>query len=144
MGELLKIYQRHEVPSPIEIMQMFPHSETWYRQHMEKPQTQAQTPQEREMMQFYGKPAHGETILAHLTRLTMHKHLKGDDTQKAFLLSDYSKRLHEKSATELQIFDAVEHFIENDSGEFFPTYAKLSRHIFGKVSKEDDQYGSPA
>lgn len=78
--------------------------------------------------------------MAHLKRLSMHRHLKGDDDQKAFLLADYTRRLCAHHATELQVFDAVEHFIENDGNDFFPTYAKLHKEVFGKIEKEKPRY----
>jgi|GEM_PF-6092922 len=58
----------------------------------------------------------------------MHKHLTGDEKQVRYLLDDIVNRL--EGATELQIWYAVEHFINRDDSEFFPVFAKLRKAIF--------------
>lgn len=65
----------------------------------------------------------------------MHKHLKGDENHQAYLLADYSQRL--SGATELEVFNAVEWFIENDTSEFFPVFSKLKQQsiVSGVVKK---------
>jgi hypothetical protein len=74
-------------------------------------------------------PCHHETISAHLLRLAAHRHVKGDDTQLGFLIADYAKRLVSEKVTELQLFNACEHFIENDDNDFFPSFAKLKKQL---------------
>ena len=85
---------------------------------------------DREIIRFYSAPAHHETIAAHLIRLSTHRHVKGDEMQKGFLISDYTKRLFMDKVTELDLFEACEHFIESDTSEFFPSYSKLKKRIW--------------
>lgn len=85
----------------------------------------------------FGSPASKETILAHLLRVSAIKPIKGTnktssaegDTQTAFLLDDYTTRLLNAKVTEVDLFIALDHFIENDDNEFFPSYAKLKKRL---------------
>ncbi len=63
----------------------------------------------------------------------MHKTLEGDVSQKGFLLNDYVERLF--GATEIQIFEAVEHFIDKDHRHEsritkFPQFIELKDKVF--------------
>lgn len=70
-------------------------------------------------------------------RLTAMKPIKGTnkdssddgDAQTAFLLNDYSDRLLEEKITEVDLFLALEHFVEDDDNDFFPSYAKIKKRI---------------
>ncbi len=71
--------------------------------------------------------------MAHLTRLSAILHLKGsaaeDGIQAAFLLSDYTSRLVDEKALEVDVFLACEHFIETTDDGFFPTPARLLKQV---------------
>lgn len=90
---------------------------------------QTMTNEERETVRFYTTPCHHETIALYLTKLATHRHVKGDDTQRGFLIADYTKRLTAERITELQIFNACDFFIENANDDFFPSYAKLKKQL---------------
>lgn len=85
----------------------------------------------------FSSPASKETILSHLVRVSAIKPIKGTnkgssddgDTQTAFLLDDYTTRLHDVRVTEVDLFMALDHFVENDDNEFFPSYAKLKKAL---------------
>ena len=87
------------------------------------------TTEDRETVRFYTAPCHHETVAIYLTKLATHRHVKGDDTQRGYLIADYTKRLTAERVTELQMFNACDYFIEDDSNEFFPSYAKLKKQL---------------
>lgn len=84
---------------------------------------------DKETIRFYTAPCHHETVCAHLMRLAAHRHVKGDDTHLGYLIADYSSRLVIDRVTEIQLFNACEHFIEDDGNDFFPSYAKLKKRL---------------
>lgn len=82
----------------------------------------------------FSRPASKECIIAHLIRMAQHKPIpsaarrdsdQGDDTQTMYMISDYTERLLAEKTREVDLFLACEHFIEDDSSDFFPSYAKL-------------------
>lgn len=95
------------------------------------------TENERSLAQYHLRAAHEDTILAHLTRLSAHKPIKGTNAatpeegsaQTAFLLDDFTSRLLDLDVTELQLYFAIDKFINDSSSEFFPTYAKLKKAL---------------
>jgi len=76
---------------------------------------------------FHQRAAHSDVILLHLNRLALHKHLKGGDNQRAFLLKDYTERLD--GITELDLFEMVEYFlmkeIKKEADNFFPQLGEV-------------------
>lgn len=88
------------------------------------------TKQERAMAEHYKRPASKAVILHHVLRLAAHKHIKGDQRQVDFLLDDIVNRL--QGATELQIFHAIEFFINENESDFFPQIASLRQKVLSK------------
>jgi hypothetical protein len=85
------------------------------------------TEEEKAIVFHYSQPADYKTIYSHLLRLAVHKRMTGNDKEKELILREYINRL--KGVTELQIFDAVEWFIDNDDSDFFPNLAKIKSKI---------------
>jgi len=85
------------------------------------------TEEEKAIVFHYSQPADYKTIHSHLLRLAVHKRMTGNDKEKELILREYINRL--KGVTELQIFDAVEWFIDNDDSDFFPNLAKIKSKI---------------
>ena len=85
------------------------------------------TQEQMELVRYHRRPANPNTIQKLLVKLAMHKHLKGGEDQQAYLLADYTSRL--RGATELDVFNAVEWFIENDESGFFPAFARLKEKV---------------
>lgn len=131
-GPIISEMPATQLPSPFDRSKTYPvgHTVSYFK-------SEGGATQPSPAAEFHTRPAHKETIMFHLQRLSMHRHLKGDKDQGVFLLADYTRRLCAHQATELQVFDAVEHFIENDTNGFFPTYAKLHKEVFGKIEKEE-------
>lgn len=80
---------------------------------------------------FYRNAAHESTVMALLARLAMLKPFSGTELERAYKIKDYAKRLIHYQVRELDLFDAVEDIVDNDMNDFFPSYAKLHRRIFG-------------
>jgi hypothetical protein len=99
--------------------------------------TTGEKSEDEKFRKAFSSPASKETILAHLIRVTAFKPIKGTnkdssesgDTQTAFLLNDYASRLLDEKITEVDLFIALEYFIENDTDDFFPSYAKLKKRL---------------
>lgn len=85
------------------------------------------TNEQRSLIDYYSQPADYKAIQAGLLRLAVHKRMTGDDNEKAIRLREYINRL--KGVTELQLFDVVEWFIENDKGDFFPNISVLKEKL---------------
>lgn len=92
---------------------------------------------EQSLADYHRRPAHTDTLLAHLMRLSAHKPIKGTDksspeegsTQTTHLLADFATRLSDLHVTELAIYFVVDHFIANDDDPFFPSFAKLKKAV---------------
>lgn len=69
--------------------------------------------------------------MALLARLAMLKPFSGTELERAYKIKDYAKRLIHYQVREIDLFDAVEDIVDNDMNDFFPSYAKLHRRIFG-------------
>ena len=101
--------------------------------------TSESSSEDASFVRSFSSPASKETILAHLVRASALIPIKGTnkyssedgDVQTSYLLTDFSLRLMHNKATELDIFLALEALIETE--EFFPSYAKLHRAVFGKA-----------
>lgn len=93
-------------------------------QEFDKPEL---SDEENQMVEYYSQPADYKTIHAQLLRLAVHKRIAGGEKEKELVLREYINRL--KGATELQVFDVVEWFIENDESDFFPNIAKIKDKI---------------
>jgi hypothetical protein len=134
-SEVWATYPKGSYLSPTEIAKKHPeHGIILYgrhagdAQHVSTAKTQNQLTAEA-----FAKPASSDCIMAHLIRATAILHLKGaaaeDGVQSAFLLSDYTTRLMEIKTTEVDLFLALEHFIETNEDGFFPTIAKLLKYV---------------
>lgn len=85
----------------------------------------------------FSAPAGKETILAHLVRLAAIKPVEGTDKKSdplgdpnaSFKIYDYLSRLLELKVTEVDLFIALDYFIEEDTSDFFPSYAKLKKRL---------------
>lgn len=86
---------------------------------------------EDQKISFFRNAAHKETIMALLARLAMLKPFAGTEIERAYKLKDYTQRLSHYQVREIDLFDAVEEIVDNDMNDFFPSYAKLHRRIFG-------------
>lgn len=92
---------------------------------------------EQSLADYHRRPAHTDTLLAHLMRLSAHKPIKGTDkstpeegsTHTTHLLADFATRLSDLQVTELAIYFVVDHFIANDDDPFFPSFAKLKKAV---------------
>lgn len=93
--------------------------------------------EEQHWVQFYSRPCHPDTIHEYLLRLAMEKTISGDDTRIAYKLADYVQRL--TGATELQMYLAVEHFIEDVKGDWFPTINRLKKRVFGEDYRDEEE-----
>ncbi|MCK4815346.1 hypothetical protein KA005_06215 [bacterium] len=99
--------------------------------------------EDKALIEAFSKQASKETVLAHLMKATIHLRIKGTgknagasgEAEAAFLLGDYTMRLFENKVTELNLYLGLDHFIENGDNDFFPSYAKLHKQIFGKAAK---------
>lgn len=93
----------------------------------------------------YLEPASTDCILSHLMRVTALLPIKGTtkdsseegDVQTTFILMDYTRRLHHYRVTELDLFFALEELMTSE--EFFPSYAKLHKKIFGKPEPKEEK-----
>jgi len=105
------------------------------------------TPKEVKIVAYCRRPACEDRINSQLTRLAMHKRMDSNDPDRAaYLIADYSDRFFKGEVTEVEMAIMVEHFIENDTGDFFPQYAKMKKFIikeFGSAewSKSFKQVG---
>lgn len=116
--------------SPIELMKLYPEGyQVWLRK--EKTGTAVTVSTEDPAIAFYRNAAHKETIMALLARLAMLKPFAGSEVERAYKLRDYALRLVHYKVKEIDLFDAVEEIVDNDMNDFFPSYAKLHRRIFG-------------
>lgn len=116
-----------EIPESMsrwEIDQQYPEYDLVNRQCLIAPDL---TDEERAMVEYYSQPADYKTIQAHLLRLAVHKRMTGGDDEKAITMREYINRL--KGVTELNLYDAVEWFIEHDDGDFFPNIAKIKDKV---------------
>lgn len=50
-----------------------------------------------------------------------------DGNRDAYLFADFAKRL--EGITEVELYAAVEHFIESDKSAFFPQYAAVKEYL---------------
>lgn len=82
---------------------------------------------EKELVKYYSQPASYSVIQAQLLRLAANKVLKGDYQEKEFRLKQDINKL--KGYSELDIFNMVEWFIENDTSDFYPNFAKMNEKI---------------
>lgn len=86
------------------------------------------TEEEIRIADCYRLPAKSDRILSHLGRLAMHKRMDGNDPDRnTYLLADYADRLD--GVTEVEIIAMVEHWIENETGAFFPQYAEMKEWL---------------
>lgn len=127
--------------SPLEIMQRWPGGDTLVTMARNNGSaaltTQGEQDADTRFRIAFSSPASKETIKAHLERVAVIKPIKGTnkgssadgDAQTAFLLFDYVERLLEARVTEVDLFIALEWFIENDDNDFFPSYAKLKKRL---------------
>tara|TARA_R100001086_G_C11773039_1_gene241409 strand:- start:211 stop:543 length:333 start_codon:yes stop_codon:yes gene_type:complete len=83
------------------------------------------TEKEKETAIWYSQPASAETILRYLKELAMHKRISGGEEERRFVIKDMVKRLN--GVTEPMIFYAVNWFIENDDGDWFPQVSVLRK-----------------
>jgi hypothetical protein len=87
---------------------------------------------EKEIVEYYSRPAHTNVIQFHLSRLFGHKHLKGDETQKAIQANDYLNAL--KEYTELEIFEMTEYFLKRYKSDFAPNLSVVLDYLDGQRS----------
>lgn len=127
LGEVLHECWKEDLPCPMHLERDYaPYAVVMHR--VEQPDT---GPAHTSVDEFR-KPAYLATIMAHLMRMSAHKHIKGDEKQKAFLLKDYAQRLFEMKVLEVDLFLACDYFISEDDSEFFPSFAKLKKSLRGK------------
>lgn len=129
---LLQLAQKHGTMNP-ETGRMMDPVVFWGRRDSEEVQhvSTVKSDDDRKAEAF-SKPASGDCILAHLTRMAAILQLKGtkdDATQAMFILSDYTDRLVEAKALEVDVYLACEHFIETNVDGFFPTPAALLKYL---------------
>lgn len=128
--------------SPLEIIQKWPgqRTQTLMKREINKTSMMTMAGETNEDARFriaFGSPASKDTIIAHLMRLAALKPIKGTnkisaddgDVQTSFIVLDYTARLLEDKVREVDLFIALEHFIEDDDSDFFPSYAKIKKRI---------------
>lgn len=139
MGEILAEYQQGSHLSPLEVSKLYPQGHVWMRRETTSRALTSESAEDTRLIAAFSAPAGKETILAHLVRASAILPIKGTnkdskdegDTQTAYLLSDFTSRLIHNKVTELQLYLGLEDIIEKE--EFFPSYAKLHKAIFGKA-----------
>lgn len=89
------------------------------------------TTSESPSISFFRNAAHHDTIMALLARLAILKPFGGTEIERAYKMKDYAQRLAHYQVKEIDLFDAVEDIVDNDMNDFFPSYAKLHKKIFG-------------
>lgn len=114
-----------DLPTPLEIWKKYPECKVVYVK--EKIPTDIDE-ESKQLVEHYTQPATFDVIYSHLLRLAAEKKIVGDQNQINYILTDRVNRL--KGASELQVFNAVEWFIENDESNFFPNTAVLKKKVF--------------
>ena len=136
--DILAMFPEGSYKNQMEIAKLYPgHGPIMYGKRDDGTATLPTTKtQDQLTVEAFSKPASGDCILAHLTRMSAILHLKGsteeDGLKSAFLLTDYTSRLLDMKVLEVDLFLACEHFIETNEDGFFPTIAKLLKYV-GKV-----------
>lgn len=145
-GKILSERSKEHQLSPIEIDKQFPNSQISYRRETSSRALSSElAPEDRRLIEAFSAPATADCIMAHLLRVSVHLPIKGTnkessedgDMQSTFLLSDFTTRLIYHKVTELQLFLALEDLITTE--EFFPSYSKLHKKIFGKAETKEDK-----
>lgn len=91
-----------------------------------KPLTEEQT----EIANYYLRPAGIDIIINYLERLSMRKRVDSKDPNRiVYIMADDAQRLSRLEVTELDMVTMIEHFIENDTSDFYPQYAKIKKQI---------------
>lgn len=114
-----------ELPPPYKIDLEYPDCRIVYVQEMQEPELDKET---IDMINYYDSPASFNVIHNHLIRLAAEKKIIGSEKEIEYVLKDRVNRL--KGATEIQVFNAVEWFIEYYESDFFPNTAKLKKKVF--------------
>lgn len=134
--EIIATYYGKDIPSPFEIEKKHGYGCVLFRSSVPVSEHKPQSPTQDELAaEAFNRPATEQCILAHLLRASaLGLRLNGcekdsDGTQAFFILTDYAKRLVAEKAREIDIFLALEHFIEHDEKGFFPTFAALLKRV---------------
>ncbi len=130
-GDKLDEFPQGSHISPIEMHKRWPNLSPRSFMRRETTGSELVSAAEDPQLAFYRNAAHKDTIMALLARLAMLKPFAGTEIERAYKIKDYTLRLAHYQVKEIDLFEAVEEIVDNDMNDFFPSYAKLHRRIFG-------------